>query len=177
MNRLCLRPCHASFIRRGSACWPSLDIHAPCARGERGNLLQDVMPWAMASLLQLPPPHILDSQHLINTLPPSRLRVFVPSFLLPHAPSLALPARAIPMPRCVMRGVVGSNGDGHVLGKCVVGCEGSAGHVLFAGRVCSGCQTTALRAVCRAFDSSILLEITVCMCKMPAVARKQTVHW
>ena len=180
VNRLCLCPCHASFMLRGFACllarsWNSCALHKrERGEGERGVTCCKTS-WAMASLLQLP--HIFDLQHLINTLLASRLRVFVLSFFLSCflMRPLSLPARAVPMQHCVMRGVVGSNGEGQVLRKRVVGCEGSAGHVLFAGRVCSGCQTRALRAVCRAFDSSSFLEIAVWMCKMPAIMRKQTV--
>lgn len=140
--------------------------------GERGNLLQDVMGHGFIAPA---PPHLrftTPDQYSASIEIARFCSFFLSCFLMRP---LSLPARAVPMQHCVMRGVVGSNGEGQVLRKRVVGCEGSAGHVLFAGRVCSGCQTRALRAVCRAFDSSSFLEIAVWMCKMPAIMRKQTV--
>lgn len=43
VSRLCLCPCHASFMLPGFATWPGPGLDALCAGRERGNLLQDVM--------------------------------------------------------------------------------------------------------------------------------------
>ncbi|KAF5851532.1 hypothetical protein GGP41_004300 [Bipolaris sorokiniana] len=101
VNRLCLCPCHASFMLRGFACllarsWNSCALHKrERGEGERGVTCCKTS-WAMASLLQLP--HIFDLQHLINTLLASRLRVFVLSFFL--ASSCALSPSLLGRFRC-----------------------------------------------------------------------------